>query len=443
MLSINNDFLETNKHPRNNLIKFFRGIMMLNIKKVKVIDSMMGTGKTSYAIQLMQEAPLNQKFIYVTPFLDEVQRIKSTVTNRTFKEPDVKHGKGKLDSLKNLIENGNDIVTTHALFAMADEDLMDLLRWEKYTLILDEVMEVLAILETIKKDDICTLKNDGLINIEDTHRVVWTGKEDYNARYNDVKHYALSGNLYEVNDTVFIWSLPVKLFKAFEQVYILTYLFDGQIQKYYYDLHGVQYDYYAVTNNGDRYELKPRVEVDEDRTQLKSLINIYDGKLNEIGDKDYTLSEKWFRLKSTERKILQKNLYNYFRNIIDGKSDEILWTTFKKYKEKLHGNGFKKTEPIKRTELTGKACFTSFNLRATNKYKHKNTLAFCLNRYMNPMIEHFFIQNGITVDQDLLALSDLLQWIFRSAIREGKPIDIYIPSKRMRTLLEKWLNNEI
>jgi hypothetical protein len=39
-------------------------------KIVKVIDSMMGMGKTSYAIQMMKEGEINQKFIFVTPFLD-------------------------------------------------------------------------------------------------------------------------------------------------------------------------------------------------------------------------------------------------------------------------------------------------------------------------------------------------------------------------------------
>ena len=63
-------------------------------KKVIVLDSIMGTGKTSYAIQLMKEAPDTQRFIYVTPFLDEVQRIKSEVSNRSFREPNAKHGFG-------------------------------------------------------------------------------------------------------------------------------------------------------------------------------------------------------------------------------------------------------------------------------------------------------------------------------------------------------------
>jgi KaiC/GvpD/RAD55 family RecA-like ATPase len=35
-------------------------------QKVKIIDSMMGTGKTTFAIQFMNTAPNNQKFIYIT-----------------------------------------------------------------------------------------------------------------------------------------------------------------------------------------------------------------------------------------------------------------------------------------------------------------------------------------------------------------------------------------
>ena len=30
-----------------------------------------------------------------------------------------------------------------------------------------------------------------------------------------------------------------------------------------------------------------------------------------------------------------------------------------------------------------------------------------------------------------------------SAVREGKPVHIYIPSRRIRDLLKKWLNNEL
>lgn len=43
-------------------------------------------------------------------------------------------------------------------------------------------------------------------------------------------------------------------------------------------------------------------------------------------------------------------------------------------------------------------------------------------------------------DEDLFSLSAFLKWIWRSQIRDGQPIDIYIPSKRMRMLLKVWMD---
>ena len=60
--------------------------------------------------------------------------------------------------------------------------------------------------------------------------------------------------------------------------------------------------------------------------------------------------------------------------------------------------------------------------------------------YYNPIIKQFFIDKGVSVDEDIWALSELIQWVFRSAIREGNNINIYIPSERMRNLLIEWLN---
>ena len=58
---------------------------------------------------------------------------------------------------------------------------------------------------------------------------------------------------------------------------------------------------------------------------------------------------------------------------------------------------------------------------------------------MNPLIKKFFQQHGVEVDEDGFALSEMLQFIWRSAIREGNEIWIYIPSIRMRTLLTDWI----
>ncbi len=110
---------------------------------IKVVDSIMGTGKTSYAIQLMNEASKDKHFIFVTPFIKEIDRIRASVTGRTFKAPTVDNENNtKMNSLKRLISEGADIATTHELFSRADNELMELLEWNNYTLILDEVLEL-------------------------------------------------------------------------------------------------------------------------------------------------------------------------------------------------------------------------------------------------------------------------------------------------------------
>ena len=62
-----------------------------------------------------------------------------------------------------------------------------------------------------------------------------------------------------------------------------------------------------------------------------------------------------------------------------------------------------------------------------------------MNVYLHPGITHFFKQRGINIDEDLYGLSEMIQWIWRSRIRKGENINIYIPSMRMRNLLNAWM----
>jgi hypothetical protein len=397
---------------------------------IKVIDSIMGSGKTEYAIKMMNEADESKKFIYITPFLDEVKRIKESVNNRKFYDPEARHGEGsKYKHFKKLIASGLNIVTTHSLFGMADDELLELLQYDKYTLIIDEVMDVINLIE-LKKSDLKTLVDSNLIKINDDNKklISWIGPDDYEGRYQDIKDYSTSGNLHFIRNSVMAWNFPAKIFDSFEEVYLMTYIFDGQLQRYYYDLHNIKYQYFSIHNK----ELIPFTLEYEDRNKLKKLINIYEGKLNDIGDKDFSLSSSWFDKNKNSGKLkeLKNNLYNFYKNVSKAKSDKFLWTTFKNYKTSLRGEGFTNS-------------YISWNIRATNEYIDKDILAFCLNRFMNPVELGFFQDNNISVDIDLLALTDMLQWIFRSSIRRNKPIQIYIPSSRMRQLLYDYLNKEI
>ena len=74
------------------------------MNNIKIIDSPMGYGKTSYLIQMINESPKDDKFIYITPFLDEVNRITKECRSKHFLQPTNKNSEGtKLKSFKNLV----------------------------------------------------------------------------------------------------------------------------------------------------------------------------------------------------------------------------------------------------------------------------------------------------------------------------------------------------
>ena len=71
----------------------------------------MGSGKTSAMLHKIKR-DYGLRFIYVTPYLDEIDRIIDATQN--FVQPkDI--GNGKLDALHNLLVEGRNIATTHAL----------------------------------------------------------------------------------------------------------------------------------------------------------------------------------------------------------------------------------------------------------------------------------------------------------------------------------------
>jgi len=392
---------------------------------IHIIDDYMGKGKTQGLIEKINNNR-NYNYMYITPFLNEVQRIKSNC--KGFYEPSVKYGQGrKLNDLHNLLRKESDIVSTHALFRNANEETEELIRLGKYILILDEVMDVVEKVN-LTKDDIKTLLNQDLILIDEKKMVTWNEEqENYDARYNDIKNMAKNNCLFLVNDVVLMWTFPIKIFNAFEEVWVATYLFEGQIQKYYYDLYKVEYDFYHIDEDWGICQGK----IDEkpiDRVK----INIINDKINNVGDNKYVLSSTWFLKNKDNEEVMKKlknNILNYFQNKVNASSKEILWTTFKKYKNKIQGKGYTKG-------------FLPVNARATNDYDDRKYLAYVCNIFLNPLIKGFFVNNGVKVDEDKYALGELLQWVYRSAIRNGEEIWCYLPSSRMRMILEEWIGKD-
>lgn len=402
---------------------------------IKVVDSIMGSGKTSAAINLINEET-DTTFVYITPYLDEVKRIK-TSTNRKFVEPnyydDNKIYKNKFESLHSQLAEGKNIVSTHALFKKSNRETKELIYNGNYTLILDEVMDVVEQLP-IRKNDLEGLYALDLIYEEDGFLLWNKEKTEWDSRYNDIRDMALNYNLFVYKDSVLIWTFPADIFNSFKEVYILTYQFEAQIQKYYYDLHNLKYDKYIATNEDDKYKFinKPADYSEKEiKAALKEKINIIEHtKINRIGDDKYSLSKSWYRNSSPDMLVqLKKNTENFYRNIVESKANENLWTTFKDYQTKIQGKRYTKA-------------FLSCNVRATNEYRNRFNVAYLINRFPNTVIDNFLKSKGLEMDKDSYAISECLQWIWRSAIRDNKEINLYIPSMRMRTLFIQWLDDE-
>ena len=143
---------------------------------------------------------------------------------------------------------------------------------------------------------------------------------------------------------------------------------------------------------------------------------------------EYDLSKSWYVRNRNNFLMnqLKNNIENYFRNKRKSKSSQNIWTTFVEFKKKLTGNGYGRS-------------FISLNMRASNKYRNRTTIVYPVNRYINTGVKNFFIKHKVETDEDGFALSEMLQFIWRSAIRDGKEIWIYIPSMRMRNLLKNWI----
>ena len=393
--------------------------------KVNIIDAIMGAGKTTSAINYIKEHGEEKNFIYITPYLTEVERIERECA---FLQP-IKYTEStpKIVDLKNLLLKERNIVTTHSMFQHFDDEIIRLCQAQGYVLFMDEVADVVEPYPITKKDLEVLLKE--YVDVKEDNTMVWRGS--MTEKFAQEKRLCELGCLALYQGSALLWMFPVKVFEAFSEIYILTYMFDAQIQKYYYDYYGIEYEYLYITPD---YHFTEEPQEYTSKYDYQSLVTIVqDVKLNRIGDTNYSLGKQWYKNNSGGALMqkLKNNIYNFCRNKLlpngdKPSSSDILWTTFSDFKNELAGKGYTKG-------------FTAINLRATNEYKDRSVVAYPVNRFMNPVIKNFFTLKDITVQEDRYALSEMLQFIWRSAIREGKGITVYIPSLRMRTLLINWM----
>jgi hypothetical protein len=159
--------------------------------EITVIDSLMGLGKTTYILSRLREEALNvsaftgrprTKLLVIVPLLSEIERYQRALPAFAFKEPSEfrttklrKQGHGKnFYDLMRLVEDGENIITTHSLFSKMDRDLYAKPQAAGYELIIDEALETVTLYKGLSTHDLGILKDQNMVSVDpETWRLVW------------------------------------------------------------------------------------------------------------------------------------------------------------------------------------------------------------------------------------------------------------------------------
>ena len=405
------------------------------MSNVKVCDAIMSAGKSSAAIAYMN-ANSNRKFIYITPYLDEAARIKEGCPDLHFVEPSDKlrqYGYRKVEHTAHLINEGRNVATTHQAFKCYTKETLDSIRRNHYSLIIDENVDVLEEFQ-YHPGDLKLAMDAGCIKEEGDSFTLGDNPYD-GVALRELFYLIKSRELLKLpvggGETLFFWALPPDLITSFDEVIIMTYLFQGQSLHHFLKMYDIPYTYIGVRKAEAGYEFTDKPQPPPDYVRdIKSRLHILDlPRLNEVGDGYYDLSMTWYEKCEDGPSRVKSNMYNCFCNIWrDIPADRKMWGAYNGQFSKLKGKGYAKS-------------FLTFNAKATNKYRDRDSLVYVVNTFMKVNEKTFYESRGIEVDEDMFALSVMIQWIWRSAIREGRETQLYIPSKRMRDLLTRWMDD--
>ena len=421
---------------------------------VEILDSMMGSGKTTAILQWIDTKCNTERFIYVSPLLSEVEhggRIHRDCKVAKFNSPETDNHDTKSDHLLELLQQGLNISCTHSLYLMMNHKHFEEIKKQEYIVIIDEELGVIENYEVYSESDLDSLIDLECIEKQESDGMLVWKREDKNFdksnhKYYVFKRYVENGVLYATKrkNSMMVTQLPIKLFTVAKRVILLTYMFEGNVLSSFFKLKGISY--------------KPFTEVvvqTPSKEKIKELITIFTPKNKWQQIDNYKLSSTWYsgvgkeNASSKDFDFLSKFI-EYFARTTDCTYKEIMFTFPKtrhwNYKT-LRGNEKRKLiKPkrlIERVDNDGKIEHTwiATQTRATNDYAHKTHVLHLFNRYPNQTIKAYLQDYDCDVDSDVFALSELVQWVWRSAIRNNEPITLCIASSRMKKLFLEWLDS--
>lgn len=419
-------------------------------KKIEVLECIMGAGKTTRILQWVDENP-NEKYFYVSPNLSEVDvdgRIHNGVNNVEFVSPSPDIHGTKNEHLNELLVQGKNIACTHKLYLSMDCASMDLIKDRGYIVVLDEEINVIQSFDQYSFADIKWLIQQGYISVDDKDgSVTWLKEDDLvntsDHRYFYCKNLCDKKSLYltrfDINSekakkVMMVTQVPIKLIECAKRVVVITYLFKGSVLDRFLTLKGfdvVEFEDFKIE------AIKP--------SSYKHLLTIIPP---DRAIEDFSMTSRWWYKDMTASSIKKVNNF-LLRNArrYASSSNEVLWTCPKDRAKGVSSSkgflvnilGFVNSNDVNGVR---KSNWLSVHTRATNEYSNKRVLMHCYNRFPLVDVSSYLQDYGYPIDNNVFAVSELVQWLWRGCIRNGEPMVVVMGNKRMYNLLMRWLNDE-
>lgn len=422
--------------------------------EIKLIDYMMGVGKSSYILDKMVDWSNDGKyeqFVYISPLLSEVGgkrkdkgrgydkgRVQEKCPWLDFKFP-VTQGSSKLDSFRDLLLRGKNISATHSVFTNLTPLDIELIRERKNVLIIDEEVQALDTYNDLGKNHFNVLLSGGQVYITKEGKVCWNHKdfpqsEDFLNRPDDgdysINDRKLSrfinlcdgGYLHKVNDKVIIWEYPMSILEAFDEVIVMTYMFDASPMASWCKMNDVGVKQLSIPELDNKQ--------DQIKKEVRGLLDIVETKkMREVEKFGYSYS--WWNgtgMNKIYTDKVKKVLEDVSKNHLSGIGyKDYLFTCPENSFKKIKGVGFSRSD------------WLYSDCKATNDYADKKVMFYLYSKFPNVFVSPFCKDKGADIDPDRYALSSMLQWLWRGCIRKGEPMKVVVLSKRMRDLLLNWL----
>lgn len=426
--------------------------------QIELFEGIMGSGKTTAILEYMKENP-SKRFLYITPLLSESETRVANTDGLDISIPLVsEEHKSKSASTLALLKEGKNISTTHALYEHLTEKHLKLIKEMDYIVVIDEQLQMLKAYKDLSTKDINNLIGNNLVDITEG-AVTWIGGmplEKYSSFKNkcDLKRLHTAAR----SDSMVTEQLPIRLITSANRVILCTYMFYGNVLERFLSMQGVTFTPFVDKKlmYVDKAGIRKLITLVGSSTQLKKVSK-------------FSLSYSWYASAAPEDlKEIAKAITSVGKSCGALKND-LCWSVPKLYT--LNGkkvikplrypasdvkvdsiledesmievesvDGIRQLDSVQKDADVG--CYLPCSSIATNLYKNRSTMIHCISRYPNTVVSAYMQEKGFPIDTKVFALSEIVEWVWRSCIRDGKPINLCIMSEKMRGYFVEWLNSD-